>query len=96
MGESGWLRGRRKAVFEDLLLSAAALYESEFRTERDTVTASFSMSKFIGWKHHPSQPKKLRPGKQVGSVEFSDELRKYGDVEDYTVKEDSEDPIKIK
>ena len=32
MGETGWLRGRRKAVFEDMLLAAGALYESEFRT----------------------------------------------------------------
>lgn len=28
MGESGYLRGRRKGVYKDLLLSAAALYET--------------------------------------------------------------------
>jgi hypothetical protein len=32
------------------------------------VGASFAVSKFIGWKYHESQPKKLRRGKHVGSV----------------------------
>ena len=89
MGESGYLRGRRKGVYKDLLLSAAALYHSEWEKE-EKVSATFTMSKFIAWKYHESQPKKLKPGPQVGSIEFSDELRKFGDeVETYEIDENS-------
>ena len=30
LGESGYLRGRRKGVFKEMLMSAAALYHSQF------------------------------------------------------------------
>lgn len=36
------------------------------------------MSKYIGWKFHETQPKKLSRGPHVGSIEFADELRKHG------------------
>lgn len=45
------------------------------------------MSKFIAWKFHESQPKKLKPGPHVGSVEFSEELKKFGEVESYEISE---------
>lgn len=96
LGESGYLRGRRKGVFEDLLLAAAALYETEWRVEgKEKVGASLAMSKFIGWKYHQSQPKKLRKGQAVGSVEFVEELRKHGEVDRYLIDENSEDPKKV-
>jgi hypothetical protein len=52
MGESGYLRGRRKAVYKDLLLAAAALYSSQFGIEGERVRATMALSKFIGWKQH--------------------------------------------
>jgi NADH dehydrogenase [ubiquinone] 1 alpha subcomplex assembly factor 5 len=67
MGESGYLRGRRKGVYKDLLLSACALYSSEFGVG-DRVRATIGLSKFIGWKQHASQPRSLSPGPHVGSV----------------------------
>lgn len=87
MGESGYLRGRRKGVYKDLMIAACGLYTAQFN-ENDKITATLSLSKFIGWKYHSSQPKKLSRGQQVGSIEFADELRKHGDeVESYIIEE---------
>ena len=33
MGESGYLRGRRKGVYKDLILAAGALYHGEWTQE---------------------------------------------------------------
>lgn len=84
LGESGYLRGRRKGVYKDMLLAAGALYHAQFENDK-SVDATFVMSKFIGWKYHENQPKKLKPGPHVGSVEFSQELKKFGDVETYEI-----------
>ena len=57
MGESGYIRGRRKGVYKDLLLAASALYQTQFGGGQGVgrgqgVTASMSISNFIGWKFH--------------------------------------------
>jgi hypothetical protein len=62
------LRGRRKGVFKDLLLAAGALYTSQFQTAEGKIKSTLALGKFIGWKYHESQPRKLTPGKQVNSV----------------------------
>jgi hypothetical protein len=95
MGESGYLRGRRKGVYKDLLLAATALYSAQFGVGSH-VRATIALSKFIGWKQHASQPKSLAPGPHVDSVEFSDELRKFGEVENFLIEEGEEEPRKVK
>jgi hypothetical protein len=52
-GESGCLHGRRKGIYRDLLLAAAAYYDSEYSSvgdEHKLVSFSIEMGVFIGWK----------------------------------------------
>ncbi len=64
--------------------------------ENGNIRAGLSLSKFVAWKYHESQPKKLSKGPQVGSVEFADELRKFGEeVESFVIEEGVDDPKKM-
>jgi hypothetical protein len=90
IGESSHLKGRRKAVFKDLLISMYALYQTEFSFENEVkeekVMASLLLAPFIGWKYSDNQPKPLRRGHHGDSIDFMDELRKHdSELEHYKI-----------
>lgn len=79
MGESNAILGRRAQISRDVLLSAEAIYQSEYGwmsnltqdlygNEDGSVPATFSLVWMVGWKPGPEAPKALERGSAKTSL----------------------------
>ena len=68
MAENNASLGRQLNLKRDTLLATSAIYREMYRTEENTLPATFQIFYWIGWKPSPHQPKPLEPQKSEVSL----------------------------